>query len=127
MVQDIPEASVQTYLNSLMTNMIGLLLGAVLTGVLLSLGISSLFLLSSKGGDEDSLKRNRLLRTYITILLLTVLIFDAEQFVGLNSVAIFFSQPLDKVQLFSEVWGKVTGTTTIVIVLLADAVLVCLS
>ncbi len=117
----------QAYLNILMTNMVGLLVGALLTGILLSLGISSLFLLSSKGRDRNLLRRNRFLRVYIIILLSTVLIFDAEAFVGVNRVAIFFSQPRHTAQELTGIWAKVLGLTTAAIVLLADGVLVRLT
>ncbi len=116
--------SLQTYLNGLMVDMVGLLLGTLLTGVLLSLTISSLPLLSSRGGDKNLLKRNQFLRVYIIILLSAVLIFEAEVFVVMNSVAIFFSQSQDVVQFFFKIWGKVTGITTAVIVLLSDGILV---
>ncbi len=113
-------------MNVLMMEMIGLLLGTLLTGVLLTLGISSLFLLSSNGGDRNLLRRNHFLRVYIIILLSTVVVFDAEGFVLVNS-SIIISQPLDMLQKFLGMWAKVVGITSMVSVLLADGVLVRLS
>ncbi len=113
--------SFQAYLNAQMVQTIGLLLGALLTGILFSTAISSLFLLSSREVDKNLLRRNRFLCVYIIVLLLTVLIFYAEGFVV---VIIFFSQPQDTAQKMFETWNNVTNPTTGVIILLADGVLV---
>ncbi len=116
----------QAILNGQMMNSIGLLLSTLSTGILLSLGISSLFLLSSRGEDRSLLRRNRFLRIYIIISLLTVLALDVEVFVLVNETTIFefFSQPQSAYDKFERIWTKVSGTTMLVIVILADGVLV---
>ncbi len=116
--------NVQAILNDQMVQMIGPLFGILLTGILLTLGVSSLFLLSSKGGNRDLSMRNQLLRTYVVILLLAVLALDAEAFVMGNSVAIFFSHPQIQIQEFRVILGQVVGSTTLAIGLLADGLLV---
>ncbi len=105
----------------------GLLYENQFPGVLLALGVSSLILLSSTRADRNLLTRNRFLRVYIIILLLTVLTFDAEVFVLVNGVDVFnFARSQDALQKFVGMWGRVLGATSMVITLLADGVLVCL-
>ncbi len=93
------EDSFRVYPDALKTDMIGLLLGTLLTGALLALGTTSLSLLSSKGGDRNLLRRNRFLRAYI-IPLPTLPIPYAEGPVVANDDGgdIFFSQPQDTIQ-----------------------------
>lgn len=123
----VTEDPAQANLKGTMTRMIGLLLGTLLTGILLTLGISSLFLLASRRGDRNLLRRNRFLRAYIIILLMTMVLFDTGVFVGVDSIALFFYRPQDTLQKFIEIWGKVMGTTTLFAILWADGVLVRLS
>ncbi len=107
---------------------VGILLGTLFTGILLTLGISSLFLLSSRGGDRNLLRRNCFLRAYIIVLLSTALILSAEGFViVVTDITTFFSLPQDTTHENFEMWGKITGSTMAVIVLLADGILVHLS
>ncbi len=116
-------------LNDQLMESIGLLLGTLLTGALLSLGIHSLFLLSSRVGDRSLLRLNRLLCAYIIILLLSVLAYDTGVFVVVNETAIFnlFSQPLNAIRKTKGILFIVVGSTSAVIPLLADGVLVRLS
>lgn len=116
----------QAVLYDQMVHMIGLLFGTLLTGILLVLGVSSIFLLSSDG-DRSLSRRNRFLCVYITILLLVVLALDAEVFILGNGFAVFFSQPQNRIQEILGVWGKVVGSTALVVALLADGIFVCLS
>lgn len=116
----------QAVLYDQMVHMIGLLFGTLLTGILLVLGVSSILLLSSDG-DRSLSRRNRFLCVYITILLLAVLALDAEVFILGNGFAVFFSQPQNRIQEILGVWGKVVGSTALVVALLADGIFVCLS
>ncbi len=113
----------QAILNDQMMQMIGPQIGVLVTGILLALGASSLFLLSSNGDNNLSV-RNRFLRAYIVILLLAVLALDAEAFVMGNNVAIFFSRPQIELQELRVIWGQVVGSTTLLIGLLSDGLLV---
>ncbi len=123
-MRPLTEDSTRTnFLKDQMMQMIGLLLGVLLTGILLTLGISSLFLLSFKGENKNLSRRNRLLRVYIIVLLLVVPIFGAGAFVLLSGDIVFFSQQKDTLERF---WGKVVASTTMAIILLADGLLVCL-
>ncbi len=113
---------VQAILSSQMMQMMGLLLGTLLTGILLTIGISSLFLLSSFKREHGALsRRNRILRVCVIVLLLAVPSFGAGVFVLLNGNVVFFSQPQGALTRF---WGKVVASTTMVIILLADGLLV---
>lgn len=116
----------EAILNDQLMESIGFLLGTLLTGALLSLGIHSFFLLSPRAGDGSLLRPNCLLRAYIIILLLTVLAFDAGVLLVVNETAIFnfLSQPPDTIQKFKGMLFNVVGSTTMVVVLLADGVLV---
>lgn len=116
----------QAVLYDQMVHMIGLLFGTLLTGILLVLGVSSILLLSSDG-DRSLSRRNRFLCVYITILLLAVLAIDAEVFILGNGFAVFFSQPRNRIQEILGLWGKVVGSTALVVALLADGIFVCLS
>ncbi len=107
-----------------MMESMGLLFGTLLTGVLLTLRISSLFLLSSRRADRNLLRRNRFLRVYIIILLLTVLTFDAEVFALVNGAAVISSQSHNALQRFVGTLGWALGATTMVIALFGDGILV---
>ncbi len=106
-----------------MVSMIGVLFGVLFTGVLLTLGVSSILLLSS-GGDTSSSGQSRFLCVYLIILSSTVLAFDAATFVLGNGVAIFFSHSPIEIQEFYGTCGKAVGSTTLVIGLMADGLLV---
>ncbi len=123
----ITEDSVQASSNVQMMQMIGLSFGILLTGIFLTLGISSLLLLSFERGNRNFLRRNHFLCVYIIVLLLTVPTFEAERFIVVNSSTIFFSQPQDTLHKILGIWGIVSGLTTVIIVLLTDGVLVRLS
>ncbi len=116
---------IQNALDDQMVAMIGHLFGVLLTGVLLTLGVFSVPLLSSKG-DQSILSQNRILRGYIIILSLAILALDAEAFVLGNGLTIFFSRPQDRLQEFSRIMGKVVGSTTLAVGLMANGILVCL-
>lgn len=118
-----PLGDTQENLSSQTVSMIGLIFGTLLTGVLLTLGTSSIFLLYSKR-DRSTLGRNRFLCAYIVILLSAVLAFDAAAFILGNGFSILFSQPPNKIQEFFWTWGEAVGSMTLVITLLADGVFV---
>ncbi len=116
----------EVILNDQAMESIGLLLGALLTGALLTLGISTLFLLPSRAEDGRLLRSNCLLRTYVIISSLSVLAFDAGILVVANETAIlkFFSQSLKVIDKSRGMLFSVVGSTTMIVILLADGVLV---
>ncbi len=116
----------ETTLNALMTQIIGLALGSLLTGILISLGISSLFLLSSRKGDRSLLRQNRLFSAYIITSLSAVLALEAGVFVAIKDATAseLFSQPQNTYRQLEGIWNRVAMA---VIILSADGVLVCLS
>ncbi len=105
-----------------MVSMIGVLFGVLFTGALLTLAITSILLLSSKGDIQS-----RFFCIYVVILSLLVLVFEAAAFVLGNGAAIFFSHSQIEIQELYGTYGKVIGSTTLVIGLLADGILVRLS
>ncbi len=117
-------ADTQEVLYDHMMHMVGLIFGVLLTGVLLTLGVSSVFLLSSKGVRGSTRRFNRFLCAYVIILLLNILAFDAEVFILGNGSAIFPSLPPNEIQKLFGIWGKAVGSTTLVIGLMADGILV---
>lgn len=68
---------------------IGLSIGILLTGGLISFGISCLFLLSG-GHDSRTRKQHRLLRVYIVALLFLVIPFVVAEFINSNAFVIFY-------------------------------------
>lgn len=114
-------------LSDQMMETMGLLLCTLITGILLAVGTSSLFLLSSREEERSLLRWNRFLRAYIVIILSTVLVLNAAVFVTVNEPIIgfkFFSQSQNIYQEFVVIWTKVSGSTMVAIVLSADGVLV---
>lgn len=113
-------------LSAQMMATIGLLLCTLITGILLAVGTSSLFLLSSGEEERSLLRRNRFLRAYIVIILSTVLVLDAAVFVAINGPTVFkfFSQPQNTYQKIVAIWTNVLGSTMVAIILSADGVLV---
>ncbi len=112
--------------DQMMQNM-GLLLCTLITGILLAVGTSSLFLLSSREEKRSLLRRNRFLRAYIVIILSTVLVLNAAVFDTVNEPIIgfkFFSQSQNTYQKFVVIWNKISGSSIVAIVLSADGVLV---
>lgn len=118
-------ADLQAILHDQTMSMVGLMLGTLLTGILLTLGASSIFLLSSNK-DESLLGQNRFLCIYVIILLSAVLVFDVEVFVLGNGFSIFLSQPPNKILELFEMWSFTMGSTALAITLLADGIFVCL-
>lgn len=117
-------AGLQAVLHDQTMFMVGLMLGTLLTGILVTLGASSIFLLASNG-DKILLGQNRFLCVYIIVLLLTVLVFDAEVFILGNGLSIFSSQPPNKILELFGIWSVAVGLTSLAITLLGDGIFVC--
>lgn len=108
-----------------MMRRIGVLVGILFTGALLTLGTSCMFLLSSK--KENSFRyRDRILRAYIVVLLFTVIAFELEAFTLSNASSIFLSQPPQKVTEITGQLNTAYGLTVVAIGGLTDGVLVSL-
>lgn len=112
------------YLTFQLTWTIGIVIGAVVYGALVTLGLSCIRLLCPRCG-KDTLQA-RLLRGHIFALLLVNTIFGVENFIWANFYTIFagsISNPIDQQQAFSNI--QLLCTLTMVMVgILTDGLLV---
>ncbi|KAF5349662.1 hypothetical protein D9756_008964 [Leucocoprinus leucothites] len=103
---------------------IGVSIGVLLTGGLISFGISCIFLLSG-GHDPETSKQQRLLRVYIIVLLFLVTAFIIAEFLNSNAFVIFYihSTP-SQVDRSSRLLTFFVNITPILVGALTDGILV---
>lgn len=109
-----------TFLRIHMVTMVGTCIGIFLSGIAVSLGVSSILLFVSKGKALS--RRDCLLCAYTTTLLLLLIAFEAQVFVFFNAPTIFFFRPDNGPAVDSVT--KALFVTVAVIALLTDGLLV---
>ncbi len=112
----------EEFIHSRMTMAIGIAVGVFLSGVAVTLGVSSILLLSSR--NEVRSKRHYFLCIYTTILLLCLVAFETLLFVDSNGAVTFPIQSPKKIQENSFRMAQVLFAILLVIIALVDALLV---
>lgn len=103
---------------------IGLAAGVLFTGGLIVLGISCLFLLSSKSGG--SAKQRRLLQVYVIVLILAVLFHETTFFLTVNIVGAFQPESKKELDKVTKALAVCLDLSPVIIVCMADGLFVSL-
>ncbi|KAF5349727.1 hypothetical protein D9756_008956 [Leucocoprinus leucothites] len=114
---------VNTYLHSRLLFNIGLSIGILLTGGLVSFGISCVFLLSGNK-DPETLTQHRLLRAYIIALLFIVTGFVIEEFLRWSELGPYSHSTPSQADRSSRLLTFAINVTPVLVAALTDGLLV---